>query len=136
MIGIYGNAAEEFLGVGYHGDNNGESFDGKHRYTITFPKDGLPEVGAFWSITAYTSERFLYANALDRYSLNSGMVPGFAKNANGSITLYIQHDPPGVEKETNWLPVPSGPFLLTFRTYLPGRSIRDGSWQAPPTIRQ
>lgn len=136
MIGIYGNAAEEFLGVGYHGDSKGELFDGRHRYTITFPKGGFPEVGAFWSITTYTSERFLYPNSLNRYSLNSGMVPGFAVNADGSITLHVQHDSPGSEWESNWLPVPAGPFLLTFRTYLPGPPIRDGSWQAPPVIRQ
>jgi hypothetical protein len=122
--------------VGYHGDSQGEPFDGKHRYTITFPKGRFPEVSAFWSITAYTGERFLYPNSLERYSLNSGMVPGFAANPDGSITLYIQHSTPGLERESNWLPVPAGPFLLTFRTYLPGPSIRNGSWLAPPVIRQ
>lgn len=135
MIGIYGNAAEEYLGVGYQTDSEGRPFDGANRYTITFPEGGLPDVGAFWSITAYDADRFVYANEIDRYSVNSMMVPNFVRNADGSITIYVQHDRPDVALVPNWLPVPDTPFGLTFRTYQPGAAIRDGSWQAPPVLR-
>ena len=135
MIGIYGNAAEEFLGVGYPADADGHAFDGKYRYTITFDKNGLPDVGAFWSITAYAADRFLYANPIGRYSINSTMVSGLVKNAGGGFTLYVQHERPPPDKEANWLPVPAGPFILTFRTYLPGKDIRSGAWKAPPVMR-
>lgn len=135
MIGIYGNAAEEFLGVGYQTDSLGRAFNGAHRYTITFPADGLPDVGAFWSITVYDAERFVYANEIDRYSINMSMLPDLARNVDGSITIHLQHGRPDDVLVANWLPIPATPFGLTFRTYLPGPAIREGRWLAPPVIR-
>ncbi len=136
MIGIYGNSADEYLGVGYQADSTGRPFDGQHRYRIRFAPGGLPPVGAFWSITAYTADRFVYANALNRAKISSLALPELARDADGGITLYVQHQSPGADKESNWLPVPATPFGLTFRTYLPGEAIRQGRWQAPPVIRQ
>ena len=132
MLGILGNAAEEYLGVGYPADAHGQPFDGRKRYRIRFAPGHLPPVDAFWSITAYTPERLLYANPLRRYVINSPMVPNLARDLDGAITLYVQHDSPGRELESNWLPVPAGAFQLTFRTYLPGDAIRLGTWIAPP----
>ncbi|WP_088888891.1 DUF1254 domain-containing protein [Leptolyngbya ohadii] len=134
MIGIYGNAAEEFLGVGYQTDSEGRPFDGKHSYQIRFTANGLPPVAAFWSITVYTQERFVYANPLNRYSISSLMLPIMSKDIDGGFTLYLQHLSPGADKENNWLPIPDEPFFLTFRTYLPGEAIRQGKWVAPPVI--
>lgn len=136
MLGILGNSAEEFLGIGYAADSKGEAFDGHKRYRIHFKADGLPPVGAFWSITVYTPQRQPYANALGRYAINSPMVPGLLRDADGGFTIDIQHDPPGKAREANWLPVPLGPFILTFRAYQPGEAIRNGSWQAPPPVPQ
>lgn len=136
MLGIYGNAAEEYLGVGFPADSEGRAFDGNHRYTVKFGNGGFPPVGAFWSITAYDQQRLLYANPLNRYVINSAMVPNLRKDADGGYTLYIQHDSPGKDRESNWLPVPNSPFTLTFRTYLPGQAVRDGTWRAPPVIRK
>ena len=134
MIGIYGNAAQEFLGVGYPADSNGKPFNGKNNYQIHFKKGQFPPVDGFWSITAYGADRFLYANTLNRYKLSSHMLPQFIEDPDGGVTFYIQHTSPGWDKEKNWLPVPSGPFILTFRTYLPKEPIRSGQWKAPPVI--
>lgn len=134
MIGIYGNSAEEFLGVGYQTDSEGQPFHGTKRYTITFPKGSFPEVDAFWSLTVYDSDRFVYGNEIDRYSINSSMVPGLVSNSDESVTIYVQHDRPEDKLLANWLPVPATAFGLTFRTYLPGFAIRDGSWRAPPVV--
>jgi hypothetical protein len=136
MIGIYGNAAEEYLGVGYQADSAGRPFDGQYPYRIRFAPGGLPPVGAFWSITAYTADRFVYANPINRHKISSLALPELARDADGGVTLYVQHRSPGAGKEANWLPVPATPFGLTFRTYLPGEAIRQGRWQAPPVIRQ
>lgn len=134
LLGIYGNAAEEYLGVGYQTDADGQPFDGDCKYQIKFFPGDLPPVGAFWSITAYTSEKFLYVNPINRYVINSPMVPSLLKDSDGGFTLYLQHEPPAGERLANWLPVSQDAFNLAFRTYLPGPAIVDGAWVAPPVV--
>ena len=135
FLGILGNAAEEYLGVGYQGDAEGEPFDGAHRYRIHFPAGGLPPVDAFWSITVYDGDRFLYANPIGRYRVSSHDLRGIPEDADGGWTVWVQHEPHN-EATGVWLPCPPGPFTLTFRTYLPGEEIRSGAWTAPPVARE
>ncbi|MBK9228621.1 MAG: DUF1254 domain-containing protein [Ignavibacteria bacterium] len=134
--GIYANEYDVFMGLpGFEKQSNGQPFSGKNKYTFTFEKGKLPPVDAFWSITLYKlPSRFLYANKINRYVINSPMVPGLKTNEDGSITIYIQNESPGAELESNWLPCPAGDFAMSFRTYLPREEIRDGSWQ-PPIIK-
>jgi hypothetical protein len=135
-LGILGNAAEEYLGVGYQADANGQPFSGQHRYRIHFAPGGLPEVDAFWSITLYDAERLLYANELDRYVLGSRQLGAMVRDGDGGLTLSIQHErPTDPSLLANWLPAPAGDFSLAFRTYLPGPAIRSGAWSAPPVHR-
>jgi hypothetical protein len=131
MLGILGNAAEEYLGVGWQADVHGQPFDGSRRYRIRFAPGLLPPVDAFWSITVYTQQRLLYANPLNRQVINSPMLPSLQRDADGGVTIDVQHDSPGAGRESNWLPCPSGPFVLTLRTYLPQQAIRNGRWTAP-----
>jgi len=135
LLGIYGNAAEEYLGVGYQADAEGKPFDGNHKYQIKFTADTLPPVGAFWSITAYNASKFLIDNPINRYVINSPMLPYLKKDAKGGFTLYLQPESPGGDLELNWLPVSRDAFNLAFRTYQPGQAIIDGTWQAPPVVR-
>ncbi len=132
MLGILGNSAEEFLGVGWQADADGQPFDGSKRYRIRFAAGQLPPVDAFWSITVYTEERLLYANPLERYVINSPMLPSLQRDADGAITIDVQHESPGPARESNWLPTPATPFVLTLRTYLPREEIRSARWSAPP----
>lgn len=135
LLGILGNAEEEYLGVGYQGDADGRPFDGAQRcYTITFAPGELPPVGAFWSITLYDEQRLLYGNALHRHGLGSRQLDGMVRDADGAVTLAISHAAPEAGRQANWLPCPAAPFHLAFRTYLPGGAIRDGSWTAPPVV--
>ena len=135
LLGIYGNAAEEYLGVGYQADADGQPFDGNRKYRIKFSPDALPPVGAFWSITAYNASKFLIENPINRYVVNSPMLPSLQKDTNGGFTLYVQFESPGKDLEANWLPVSRDAFNLAFRTYQPGPAIMDGTWQAPPVVR-
>lgn len=132
LLGILGNAAEEYLGVGYQTDAAGLAFDGAKRYSIRFAPHALPPVDAFWSITVYNQQRLLYENEIQRYVINSPMLGSLARDADGGFTLYLQNQAPEGDAARNWLPVPAGPFGLTFRTYLPRADIRDGRWRAPP----
>jgi hypothetical protein len=134
-LGILGNAAEEYLGVGYQGDAAGEAFDGTHRYAITFASGALPPVDAFWSITVYDDKGHLYPNDLHRHTLGSRQLPELLRGDDGAVTLLVQHEDPGPALRPNWLPCPPGRFGLTFRTYLPREPIRDSTWTAPPVRR-
>jgi len=132
FLGILGNAAEEYLGVGYQADAHGRPFDGARRYTITFAPGDLPPVAAFWSITVYDADKHLYANEIDRYVISSRHVARMNRDLDGGVTIDVQHDAPAPGRVANWLPCPPGPFGLTFRTYLPGEAIRSGAWSPPP----
>jgi hypothetical protein len=135
MVGILGNSAEEYLGIGYAGDADGQPFDGSREYRIKFTPATMPPVRAFWSITVYDATMLLYANPLDRYVINAPMVDGLLKDADGGFTLYAQHTSPGAGKETNWLPTPGGKFNLTFRAYQPEQAILDFIYHAPPVVK-
>lgn len=135
VLGILGNAAEEYLGVGYRADSQGRPFDGHHDYRIRLEAGALPPVDAFWSITLYDAEQHLYANELDRYVLGSRQLPTLLRDADGSVTVHVRHERPASGLVPNWLPAPAAPFGLAFRTYLPRAAIRTGAWTAPPVRR-
>jgi len=63
--------------------------------------------------------QLLIANPINRFLINSPMLPTLKNNADGSLTLYIQKDSPGADKESNWLPAPDGPIYLAMRLYWP-----------------
>src|SRR6516164_3500314 len=79
--------------------------------------------------------RLLVANPLNRYLINSLMLPDLKRDADGGVTLYIQHGSPGKDKESNWLPAPSGPFLMFLRLFWPKPEALDGKWKQPPLQR-
>ena len=138
--GIFGNSAIEAMYPLTRVLPNGEPLDGsKHNYTLTFAKNGLPPVNAFWSVTMYDGKtQFLIDNPINRYLINSPMLPGLKRNADGSLTFYIQKDSPGKPKESNWLPAPNGPIYLVMRLYWPKETppsilpVGGGTWQPPP----
>ena len=101
-----------------------------------FAADQFPAVNAFWSLTVYDlPARQLVANSLNRYLINSPMLPSLKSAADGSITLHIQKDTPGKGDEANWLPAPSGSFMLILRTYWLKAAVLDGRWTTPPVQR-
>ncbi len=137
VVGIFGNSKQEAMYPLYLVDSDGQALDGaKHRYTVRFASGQLPPVNAFWSVTMYElPASLLSANPLNRYLLNSPMLPKFKKDADGGLTFYIQHESPGADKETNWLPAPKGPFFAVMRLYWPKPEALDGAWKQPPLTR-
>ena len=141
--GIYGNTTEEATYPLTRTDAQGQTLDGsQHRYTLTFPANGLPPVNAFWSVTMYDGRtQLLIQNPINRYLINSPMLPGMKRNPDGSLTLYIQRDNPGGDMESNWLPAPNGPIYLVMRLYWPKTEqpallpIGQGQWQPPGIVR-
>jgi hypothetical protein len=134
MVGIYGNNPEEAYNFSGVLDADGEPLDAsKHNYVIKF--DTPPPVKAFWSITMYKLPVPLFiANPINRYSIGD-RTPGFRPDPDGSVTIYLQHQSPGADKEANWLPAPDGPFALALRIYWPEQDVLDGSWE-PSAIQK
>jgi len=140
--GLYGNDAVEAMYPYTRTDAGGETLDGsKHDYTITFPAGQLPPVNAFWSVTMYDGKsQFLIKNPINRYLINSPMLSAMKKNADGSLTLYIQKDTPGKAKEANWLPAPNDTIYLVMRLYWPKETPPSilpagaGSWKPPGIV--
>lgn len=136
-MGLYGNSAKEAIYPVYLKDNKDNSLDAsKNNYKITFAKDKLPPVSAFWSLTMYDGKtQLLVENKLNRYLLNSPMMNDFKKDKDGSITFYIQKISPGKNLETNWLPAPDGPFYAVLRLYGPEDAALSGVWVNPPMVK-
>ena len=141
--GLYGNDAIEAVYPYTRVDSAGETLDGsKHDYTITFPAGQHPPVNAFWSVTMYDGKsQLLVKNPINRYLINSPMLPNLKKNDDGSLTLYIQKESPGADKESNWLPAPNDTIYLVMRLYWPKTDAPsilpagEGAWK-PPGIQQ
>ena len=141
--GIYGNDAVEAMYPMTRLDATGETLDGsKHNYTLTFPAGQLPPVNAFWSVTMYDGKsQLLIKNPINRYLINSPMLPNMKKNEDGSLTLYIQKDSPGADKESNWLPAPNDTIYLVMRLYWPKETPPsilppgEGTWKPPGIVK-
>ncbi len=133
VLGIFGNSKDEAMYPMYGVDADGQKLDGSKRYSLHFGSGQLPPVNAFWSLTLYEMPAsLLYANPLNRYLINSPMLQGLKRDTDGGLTIYVQHDSPGADKESNWLPAPSGPFTCAMRLYWPKAEALNGKWKAPP----
>ncbi|MBY8855429.1 DUF1254 domain-containing protein [Nocardia sp. CA2R105] len=113
-------------------DATGTPLNGEHSYTVTFPAGQKPPVDGFWSLTLYNDKHLFHPNDLHRYSLGTKNT-NLTHNADGSLTLHAGAQSPGPDRETNWLPAPSGPFSLYIRAYWGRQPILDGTWK-PPVI--
>ena len=97
-----------------------------------------PVPPGFWSVTMYDkATNYTVANPINRYHLAN--YDNLKKNADSTITLYLQHDNPGPEKDANWLPAPEGSFYLIFRNYAPASEVSKGlkdraTFQGPPGV--
>lgn len=143
QAGIYANDAEEATYPLTTTLPNGEPLDSsKHNYTITFDAGQLPPVNAFWSVTMYDGRtQLLIENSIDRYLINSPMLSSMTKNADGSLTLYLQKASPGADKENNWLPAPNDLMYLVMRLYWPKTDSPSilppgkGTWSPPQIVK-
>lgn len=119
-------------------DSTGGKLSGSNKYSMTFGKDNTPPVDGFWPITMYQIDKgwWFVPNQLNKFTVSPRN--NLKTNPDGSITLYIQAESPGADKESNWLPAPKNDFLLMLRMYWPKESapsILDGSWKIPQINR-
>jgi hypothetical protein len=125
------NTSEEAMYWWTNTDGSRHALSGVHNYVMHFPAGGLPPNEAFWSITMGDAKNHFVANPINRYNVSDRT--GLAQNPDGSVDIYIQNDVPA-EHETNWLPAPTGNFILWLRVYIPGKAILDGKYTVPPVV--
>ncbi|MDQ1486434.1 MAG: hypothetical protein QOJ62_2127 [Actinomycetota bacterium] len=136
VLGIYGNTAAEAVYPSTAFDSTGQPLTGADRYTYHFASGQLPPVNAFWSLTMYElPQSLLVENPMNRYLINSPMESSLIKDPDGGITLYLQKDSPGLDRDANWLPAPPGPFQVVLRLYWPKPDALNGTWKAPQPVK-
>lgn len=112
-------------------DSKGSELSGEHKYIMHFSAEELPPNKGFWSLTMGNAKNRFSENPINRYSVSDRS--GLVSNADGSIDIYIQNDPPA-GPENNWLPAPKGEFILWLRVYLPEKAVLDGKYSVPPVV--
>ncbi len=131
-IGLGANRPQDAVYPTSEGPDVLKKYSGAKKYVMRFEKGQLPPVDGFWSLTMYDKDYFFVDNPLNRYNVSQRNK--LKANADGSIDLYIQHESPGKDKESNWLPAPKDQFILMLRMYWPKEkppSILDGTWKIP-----
>lgn len=125
-------------------DAKGALLDGRHTYTMSFPKDALPPMdrtrGGFWSLTMYDKDYFMLPDSPNGRT-NIGTVSLDANELkfadDGSLTLTISRaQPANAEARANWLPAPDGQFALIVRAYVPTQPVLDGGYKLPNVERE
>jgi hypothetical protein len=133
---IYANRPNSSIYPDNHVDAMGQPLDGKYKYIMKFEKGEFPPVTDFWSITIYRGDSLTFvANPINRYSIGN-RTPGLKYGKDGSLTIYVQKDSPGPDKESNWLPAPDGMFNFLARYYGPKKAAQDGSYKLPALYRE
>jgi hypothetical protein len=136
VVGIYGNSKDEAIYIGASNDSSGAPLTGANNYTVKFAPGQLPPVNAFWSLTMYEMpQSLLVENPMQRYLINSPMLTSLVPDLDGGYTFYIQNASPGLDKESNWLPAPKGPFQTVLRLYWPKPDALNGTWKAPQPVK-
>jgi hypothetical protein len=133
QVGIGANSKDEALYPIYGSDSEGKPLDGTGgRYILRYADGKFPPVNAFWSLTMYAlPSQLLVKNPVNRYLVNSPMLPNLKRDADGGLTIYIQNESPGPDRESNWLPAPKGPFMMAARYYWPKPELFEDKWKSP-----
>jgi hypothetical protein len=112
------------------------AFHGAGLWRLRFPKDALPPVDGFWSLTMYELEPsgalFLTPNRIGRYTIGD-RTPGLVRDEDGALSLWISRDDPGAGRGANWLPAPAeAPFVMILRAYIPRADLILHRYVPPP----
>ena len=133
LLGLGANVAADAVYPVTTVDADNAPLDGRNRYVLHFAAHEIPPAGAFWSLSMYNSESFFVDNPIRRYAIGDRDALSF--QADGSLDLWIQADPPGDAQKSNWLPAPRGPFRLMLRIYDPKPEVLNRQWPPPAPRR-
>ncbi|MDB5469809.1 MAG: phosphatidylserine decarboxylase [Caulobacter sp.] len=105
-------------------------------YRLSLPAQ-VP-VDGFWSLSMYEAtadgQYFFTDNPLKRYAIGD-RTKGLKRNAEGGLDLWLGRADPGGARSANWLPAPkAGPWMVTWRGYLPRPELLGGAWRMPAIV--
>ena len=130
---VWADSASELILPMAHTDADGDPFRGTNNYVLRFPPGELPPA-RYWRITMYDLAGFFVSNPIDRFGIGN-MAERLQPDADGGLTVLVQHDPPGADREVNWLPAPAEGFFLVMRMYQPEDRMYRGEYIVPPVRR-
>ena len=132
--GLTANTPQEAVYIQAVLDGQNLPLTGAKKYTLTFKEQPPFNEPSFWALRMFSAVNYYpVPNPIDRYVLGSDY-PDMKKNADGSVTIYLQNTSPGKDLESNWLPAPAGPFMLILGTYAPGQELVEGKYVPPPIV--
>lgn len=132
-LGLASTLADDVVCLYTNVDVAGNPLRGLNQYVIQFDREHSPPVHAFWTITLYNSKHLPAANVIRRHFI--GNLDKLRINHDGSFSIYVQHEWPGIPKDCNWLPAPCDAFELVFQLYWPKPEVLQGSWRPPAVMR-
>lgn len=130
---VWADLSTELLFLIGRTDAHGNPLTGANQYVLRFPPGELPSA-RYWRITMYDLAGFLVGNPIDRFGIGN-MAETLDPDADGGLTLLIQHDSPGANRQTNWLPAPAEGFFMVMRMYQPEERMYRGKYTVPPVTR-
>ncbi|NEW97136.1 DUF1214 domain-containing protein [Rhodopseudomonas sp. BR0G17] len=126
---VWGDLASEILFPQVRADAAGQPLNGSNKYVLHFPPGQLPPA-RYWRISMYDIEGFFANNPINRYGIGN-MAEKLESEADGGLTIAIQHDPPSKDKQANWLPAPAEGFFMVMRLYQPEERMYRGEYIVP-----
>jgi hypothetical protein len=127
---VWGDLATEVLYPMCRTDEAGQPLNGANKYVLHFATGQLPPA-RYWRISMYDFDGFFVSNPANRFGIGN-MAEKLRVDADGGLTIYIQHDSPGQDNEINWLPAPAEGFFLVIRLYQPEERMYRGEYILPP----
>jgi len=125
------SAEDEWRAVAVQ-DASGEPLSGDHAYTLRFEADALPPGLSGWSLRSIP----LDGAAIDgsRARLLTDRSP-LVYNADGSLDLVLQSEPPDAGDAANWLRLPMGSTSVILHLFTADATAIDGTWMPPALVR-
>lgn len=97
---------------------DGDRYRGEEPVTLRISPKDMPEIRGFWSVSAYGADDFYFAqNEIDRYTINHA-TPGVLREDDGTTEIILSSERPA-DAASNWLPTPTGPYIVMFRAFIP-----------------
>ena len=128
---MYDNRPEETKYIYTDDDSQGKQLDGRNTHAITCQGGSASGQGL---LVAHLVQLSSFLQPEPAEPILAGHKEQNLKVRYGWLT-HAGAKSPGQDKESNWLPAPSGTFSLYLRAYWADKTFLDGEWK-PPAVEK